>query len=103
MHATEPNNDKNKTLNHESHACSYALESLMAIQKALENGFPECEPSHGPTQRSTAANSPQSTPRGQVSAPVLRVGLDWRKSWRLLLMKLTKSREAGKGNAHHTV
>jgi hypothetical protein len=102
MHATEPNNDKNKTANHDNPACSYSLESLMALQKLLENGFPENEPLHCVSQTSTAANSAQTAPRSQASAPLARVGREWRNSLRLLLMKLT-SREADKGNAHHTV
>lgn len=103
MHATEPNNDKNKMTNQESPACSYSLESLMALQKALEHGFPEGEPARYPSSPSTVANSSQSTPRVKSSAPVARVAREWQKSLRVFLMKLTKSREADKGHAHHTV
>lgn len=104
MHATEPNNEKNKIANQRSPACSYPLESLMALQKVLENGFPEDEPSPRPSQRSTAANSAATatSPRAQASTQMARVTRDWRASLRLLLMKLTKSRAAGKGNAQHT-
>lgn len=103
MHAPEPKIDQNKTANQDRPACSYSLESLMALQKVLENGFPEGDPSPCPSQLSTAANTAQTAPRVQTELPLARVAREWRTSFRLLLMKLTRSREADKGNAHHTV
>jgi len=102
MHATEPDNDQNKTANQDRTACSYSLESLMALQKLLENGFPEGESAPCPPQLSPMANCARTSPRWHASEPVARVTREWRKSLRLLLMKFTRSREAGKGNAHHT-
>lgn len=103
MHAPEPKIDQNKTANQDKPACGYSLESLMALQKILENGFPEGDPSPCPSQLSTAANTSQTNPRVQAPVPLTRVAREWRKSLRLLLLKLTRFREADKGNAHHTV
>lgn len=103
MHAPEPKIDQNKTAHQDRPACSYSLESLMALQKILENGFPEGEPSSCPPQLSTAANSVQASPRVRSAAPLERVVRDWRNSLRLLFMKFARFREADKGNAHHTV
>lgn len=103
MHAPEPKIDQHRTASQDRPACSYSLESLMALQKILENGFPEGEPLPCPSQFSTAASSAQTSPRVPVAAPLGRVARDWRQSLRLLFMKFAWFREADKGNAHHTV
>ena len=101
MHATDANKEKNKGIEAISPACSYPLETLMALQKILENGLPDApSPLPRPAALSNGAEkSFQSTFRPQSDKNSARVGCDWKAKLRHWLMKLGKPEEAGKGNS----
>jgi hypothetical protein len=97
MHAPDPNQEKKKGIEPVSPACSYSLESLMALQKLLENGFPDAPT---PLPRPAAVEkSFQPVFRPQSDRNPVRPETDWKARLHYWLMKLRKAKEADKGNS----
>lgn len=101
MHATEPNIGKNKLTEEPTPACVYSLDTLMALQKMLENGIPQPgERLPRPTQRPTASRSKsQHSGRPLFVQPMKKPQITWREYLRRVFMKLTRTEEADKGNS----
>jgi hypothetical protein len=99
MHATEPSTEKNKSTEQSSPACVYSLETLMALQKLLENGFPQpgerlpCSPQ----RTSPVENNPQNTFRPQSAQ--IEPKTSWKEYLRRMFMKLRNSKEEDKGHS----
>jgi hypothetical protein len=101
MHATEPNTGKTILTEETNPACVYSLETLMALQKMLENGIPQPgERLPRSAQRPTAAEtkSPNSG-RPLFVQPLKEPQITWREYLRRVFMKLRGTEEADKGNS----
>ena len=101
MHAPDFNKEKKNAVEPVSPASSYSLESLIALQKVLENGLPDVP---GPLPRPTAKNSSAEKPfqpvfRPQSDRTNVRGGNDWKARLNYWLMKLRKAKEADKGHS----
>jgi hypothetical protein len=101
MHASELNKEKNRTTEVGPPACSYPLETLMALQKILENGVPDApDPLPRPAaQTKDAEKSFQPVFRPQSERNSVYAGCDWKTKLRQWWMKLGKAKEADKGHS----
>jgi|SwirhisoilCB2_FD_contig_101_1499707_length_687_multi_6_in_0_out_0_1 hypothetical protein len=101
MHAPDLNKEKNRTTEVTRPACSYSVETLMALQKILENGLPDAPaPLPRPATRSNSAEKPfQPVFRPQSEAITLRAERDWKTKIHYWLMKLRKAKQADKGHS----
>ena len=101
MHATDINKEKNRETELASPACSYPLETLMALQKILENGLPDAPaPLPQPAARSNPAEKPfQPSFRLQSETTAMRAGRNWKTKLRHWLIQLRKAKEADKGHS----
>jgi len=101
MHATDPNTGKNKLPEETSPACVYSLETLMALQKMLENGIPSPgERLPRPSQRSAPPESnAQSGLRPLSVQPIRESHITLKEYLRRIVMKLKGSKEADKGHS----
>lgn len=100
MHATEPNTGKNKPTEETTPACVYSLETLMALQKMLENGIPQAgERLPRSTQRSSPVESSPQNVRAQFVPTIMEPRTTWREYLRRMFLKLKKSKEADKGHS----
>jgi len=101
MHATEPNNEKNTVTQPSSPACVYSVETLMALQKMLENGIPqpgERLPRQSPRPPALESN-PQHTGRLLFVQPVTEPRTTWKEYVRRVFMKLRRTEEEDKGHS----
>lgn len=101
MHATDLNQEKKKGIAAPSPVPSYSLESLMALQKILENGLPDAPtPLPRPVTPSNGTEkSFQASFRPQPDRSNVRAGLAWKARLRCWLLKLRKAKEADKGHS----
>jgi hypothetical protein len=101
MHATNPGTEQNKSTEQSTPACVYSLETLMALQKLLENGIPQPGERllHSPQRTTPVENNPQSTFRPQSFQTVIESTTRWREYLRHIFMKLRRPKEADRGNS----
>jgi hypothetical protein len=101
MHATEINKEKNRTTEVARPACSYPLETLMALQKILENGVPDApDPRLRPAaQTNDAEKTLQPVFRPQSERNSMQAATNWKAKLRQWWMKLGKAKEADKGHS----
>jgi len=101
MHATDPNTGKNNLPEETSPACVYSLETLMALQKMLENGIPSTgERLPSSTQLSAPAESnTQSGIRPLSVQPIREPHITLKEYLLRIFMKLKGSKEADKGHS----
>jgi hypothetical protein len=101
MHATNPGTEQNKSTEQSSPACVYSLETLMALQKLLENGIPQPGERllRSPQRATPVENNPQSTFRPQSVQTVIESTARWKEYLRHIFMKLRKSKETNKGHS----
>lgn len=101
MHATDPNTGKNKLTEETRPACVYSLETLMALQKMLENGIPspgERLPRSTP-RSSPAESNAQSGMRPLCVQTIREPRIALKEYLRRMWMKLKGSKEADKGHS----
>lgn len=101
MHANDPNTGKNKLTEETTPACVYSLETLMALQKMLENGIPSPgERLPRSTQRSAPVeNNAQNGIRPLSVQPIREARITLKEYLRSIFMKLKGSKEADKGHS----
>lgn len=101
MHATDQNTGKNKPTEETRPACVYSLETLMALQKMLENGIPSSgERLPCPTQRNAPAGSnAQSVIRPLPAQPIKEPRISLKEYLCRIIMKLKGSKGADKGHS----
>lgn len=104
MHTPESHPMDNNAANHLGDAHAYSLETLMALQKLLEDGIPEQatrthQQSHQPLQPSPAARQPEPVMFRSVYTGLSDTLLHWAGRLRSVFMRDKKSRSTGKGNS----
>jgi hypothetical protein len=100
MHAAEPNTGKNNLIEQTTPACVYSVETLMALQKMLENGIPQPgERLPRSTQRSASIESNPQNLRAQLVATITERKTSWKDYLRGMFLQLRRSKEADKGHS----
>lgn len=102
MHTSESQPVDNNTAS--AGASTYPLETLMALQKLLEDGIPDQVPhatqqSHPPLPASATARQPRPATLDQSHGKFTDKVRDWAGRLRSLLMRDKKSATSGKGNS----
>lgn len=101
MHAIDPNTGKNKPTEETTPACVYSLDTLMALQKLLENGIPQPgeRMPHSPQRRTALESKSQNSRRPVFVQPMKEPQTTWREYLRRVFMKLRGMEEAYRGNS----
>lgn len=104
MHASQAHGMDGKMANQNSGAYVYPLETIMALQKALEGGIPEQathtnhEP-HPPLQTSPTARQPRPATAHRFYNRLAARARDWGHRLQLLFTRDKRSNKTGRGSS----
>lgn len=102
MHASQQHADQTATPQNQHATCSYPLETLMTLQKWLEDGIPEhaADEKPGSPVLSTAGKQPQPSILSELYEQLISATGQWGASLRELWWAHKKAKKApGKGNS----